>query len=112
MARPEDPDVFRSRLDAEAVQQSVIVVGRAVFAMYRDVQFVSAFDQIQMLDRESHLAVAVDTDRFHLFNRRIRSEAAHPVSIKYADTEDEISDRLRRTHAEADGHRIAGVKSK
>ena len=48
--RPVDADVLHPRLDAERVQQAVIVVRRAVALVDGDVELVRAFDQIERLE--------------------------------------------------------------
>ena len=63
MRRPEDAGFLQRRRDAERVQQTVVVVGRAVLPVHRDVELVGAVDEIEAIDGESHLAVAAHRAR-------------------------------------------------
>ena len=49
---PINPHVFQPRLDAERVQEPVIVVRRAVALVHGDVELVRPLDQIERVDLE------------------------------------------------------------
>ena len=88
------PTSWRPRLHAERVEQPVVVVRKAVALVNGDVELVGAFDQIEALDRERDLGVAVQPLGIHLFEIRVGAVAADAVGVEQPDAEDEIVGRL------------------
>src|SRR5579872_7380770 len=89
----------------------MVIVRRAIAFVGRDVELICAFDEIQMLDGECHLSLAIDTFGFHLLDVGIRSEAADALGVEDADAEHEVAHGLRAADAKSYGDGVAGLKS-
>ena len=110
MPRTIDADVARARLDAERVEEPMVIVRHAVAFVHGDVDLVGAFHEIQGLDVERHLGVAAEAFGLHVLRVGVGAVAAHAVGVEQADAEHEIGDRLMGADVQADRHRIPGVK--
>src|SRR5215470_1307208 len=98
MYRPKDADVVCPRFHAKRVELTMVVVRRSVAPVDGHVEFVRAFDEIESVDRERDLRIAVDVFRHHVLDVCICTEAADAVRIEDADAEDEIRSRPRRSY--------------
>src|SRR5258708_26322058 len=110
MARSVDADVVDGRLQAERVEQAVIVVGEAVALVDRDVDLVGALDEIEAVDGKRRFGLAAQMLRVHLLEIRVGAIAADAVRVEEADAEHEVVGRLRCARPDADRQRLAGVK--
>src|SRR4051794_16245462 len=82
VARTIDADVLGARLDAEGVEQPVIIVGEAVELVNGDVHLVGAFDQLERLDRERRFGVAAQPLPGELFDRRVGAVTADALGVE------------------------------
>src|SRR5689334_6834137 len=82
--RTVDADVRRARLHAKRIELTVIVVRVPFDRMNGDVELVRAFDELEIIDGESNLRVAIETLRIHLFDERVGAVATHAVRVEQA----------------------------
>src|SRR5437867_2121356 len=85
MVRTVDADVVRSRFHAKRVQEAMVVVRIAVAFVDRDVDFVGTFDEIEVVDRERHLAVAEHPLGRQLFEPRVGAVTTDAVRVEQPD---------------------------
>src|SRR5215813_8478509 len=88
--RPVDADVLRPRLDAERVEEPVVVVGIAVQLVDGNVQLVGALDEIERRDRERGLGLAAEAFGREVRHRRVGAVAADAFRVEDADPDDEV----------------------
>src|SRR5262252_333097 len=101
MPRPVDADVVDAGLDAEGIEQAMVVVRDAVALVHGDVDLVGAFDQIEAVDGEGRFGVAGEAHRRHLLEIGVRAVAADALGVEQADAEDEVVGRLRGADPDA-----------
>ena len=97
-----DADVANARLHAERVQQAVVVVRIAIRLVRRQVEAIRALDQIELVDREGHDAVAVDLGRLEFLEVGVGAVDADVVGVEEAEAEHEVGDRFLGRHFHAD----------
>ena len=85
--RPVDADVLGARLDAERVEQAVVVVGIAVELVDRDVELVGALHQVEAVHREDRFGVAVDPRELELLEAGVGAVAADALGVEDADAD-------------------------
>src|SRR5687768_10044026 len=81
-----DADVADLRLDAEGIEQAVIVVGVAVGLMRGQVEAIRPFDEIELVDPEGDDGSAFNLGRLKLFEVGVRAVDTHVVGVEQAKT--------------------------
>src|SRR4051812_4072849 len=92
--RTINPHILHAARYAEVVQQSVVVVRSAIFAMHGDIELVTAFDEVKVVNREPDLRLAGQRLRPCPVDVGVRAIAADPLRIEQGDAEHEIADSV------------------
>src|SRR4051812_9212605 len=100
--RPINAHILHAARHAEVIQQSVVVVGSAVFAMHGDIELVTAFDEVKVVNGEPDLRLPGQSLRPCPFDMGIGAIAADPLGIEQAYAEHEIADGAVRTDPQPD----------
>src|SRR3954465_6804459 len=74
--------VLHAARHAEVIQQSVVVVRSAILAMHGNIELVTAFDEVKMVNREPDLRLPGQSLRPSPFDVRVRAIAAHSLRIE------------------------------
>src|SRR4029077_9843829 len=91
VAGTEDPHISAARRDPECIEQAMVVVGGAVPLVNRDVQLVTALDQVQAVDGKGHVGFVDESLGLHLFQFSVGAKAADTVGIEEADAKNKIA---------------------
>ena len=78
--------------------------------MRRQIQPVRALDEVEMVDRERHFAVAVDLARLELLEVGVGAVDTDAVGVEEAEAEHEVGDRFLRRHLHVDLNRFAALE--
>src|SRR3954462_12703832 len=74
--------VLHTARHAEVVQQSVVVVRSAIFAMHGDIELVTAFDEVKVVNREPDFRLPRQSLRPCAFDVGVRAITADPLCIE------------------------------
>src|SRR4051812_29726843 len=86
----------------------MVVVRRAVLAMYGDVNLVAALHEVEMIDGEHHVGVARQFAWPRSLDVGVRAVAAGPLRIEEGDAEHEIALGSGGMYSEVNFHGGAG----
>src|SRR2546423_9718563 len=88
----------------------MVVIGRSVFAVDGDIEFVRSVDQVETLNRARHLGIARKLAGNGSLDMRVGAVAADTLGVEDPDAEDKIAHWLVGMDAEADLQRLARLE--